>query len=215
MTSPPSLAVHLPERLEREEPLVQLHPAHAEWVLLALVRAAGIAVQRHRDAESQLAHLSTPFCVAVQRLETDRPGQIHRNELPIDTKRAPARPPCTAGRPLESVSDDTAAVGDVFARRSGMRLPARWLRAWLRAGKASGHRSVFGQRLPALADPLAARKGGLVSWPRGVPRGDESGSSICWLGMRRGCFVLRAGFAQQESGDRARAGDTLRPAQCV
>src|SRR5208283_1302473 len=53
------LAVHLPELLEREEPLVQLHPAYSERILLALVRTCNKAVQRHRDAESELAHINS------------------------------------------------------------------------------------------------------------------------------------------------------------
>ena len=50
------LAVHLPKRLEREEPLVQIHPAATERALLVLAWTGDVAVQRHRDAESQLAH---------------------------------------------------------------------------------------------------------------------------------------------------------------
>src|SRR5690242_14400373 len=58
-------AVHLSEFLERKEPLVQFHPAHAERVLLALVGATCVAVQRHRDAEPQLAHVHSLACLAL------------------------------------------------------------------------------------------------------------------------------------------------------
>ena len=38
-------AVQLPECLEREEPLMELHPALADRILLALVRPGDIAVE--------------------------------------------------------------------------------------------------------------------------------------------------------------------------
>jgi hypothetical protein len=53
------LSVGLAERLERDEPLVELHPNCSEWILLALVRPGDEAVERHRDAQPQLAHRSS------------------------------------------------------------------------------------------------------------------------------------------------------------
>src|SRR5262249_37922340 len=78
------LAVHLPERLEREDPLVQLHPADAERVLLVLIWAGDVAVQRHRDAESQLAHLRSircrsPAIKTAARRQTYRGGPPRRS----------------------------------------------------------------------------------------------------------------------------------------
>src|ERR1700722_15513637 len=49
------VAMHLPKGLEREKPRVQIHAATAKRVLLVLVRACDVAVQRHRDAYSQAA----------------------------------------------------------------------------------------------------------------------------------------------------------------
>jgi len=55
----PFLAVHLAKDLEREEPSVELHPADAERVLLALARAGDEPVQRHRDREGNACHLAS------------------------------------------------------------------------------------------------------------------------------------------------------------
>src|SRR2546430_13606769 len=54
----PGLAVRLAPEAKREDPLVQPHAAHAEWVIDALVRAGDETVERHRDPESQLRHSS-------------------------------------------------------------------------------------------------------------------------------------------------------------
>src|SRR5262249_17690935 len=52
------LAVALAERLERDQPVVQLLTADPERMLWRLVRAGDKAVDRHRDVQLQLAHRS-------------------------------------------------------------------------------------------------------------------------------------------------------------
>src|ERR687892_207537 len=49
-------AMLLAPRLELDDPLVEIFAAHAERVLLALVRAGDVSVQRNRDVEPELAH---------------------------------------------------------------------------------------------------------------------------------------------------------------
>ena len=73
--------MHVSELPERKEPLVQLHPAHAEWVLLALVRAADVAVEGHRDAESELGHLHSCLCRDALT-ETAGADRTHRTKVP-------------------------------------------------------------------------------------------------------------------------------------
>src|SRR5439155_10435398 len=50
------LALRLAPRIELEEPFVQAHPADADRVLLALVGAGDVAVQRDRDVEPDDTH---------------------------------------------------------------------------------------------------------------------------------------------------------------
>ena len=49
-------AVGLAPGLQGQGPLVELLPALAEGVLLALIRSGHVAVQRHRDLESHFRH---------------------------------------------------------------------------------------------------------------------------------------------------------------
>src|SRR5437773_12041402 len=53
------LAVALAERLERDQPIVELLTADPERMLWRLVRAGDEAVDRHRDVQLQLAHRSS------------------------------------------------------------------------------------------------------------------------------------------------------------
>src|SRR5438034_6742463 len=53
------LAVALAERLERDQPVVELLTADPERMLWRLVRAGDEAVDRHRDVQLQLAHRSS------------------------------------------------------------------------------------------------------------------------------------------------------------
>src|SRR5262249_41065762 len=55
---PAFLAVALAERLERDQPVVELLTADPERMLWRLVRAGDEAVDRHRDVQLQLAHRS-------------------------------------------------------------------------------------------------------------------------------------------------------------
>src|SRR6188768_2540549 len=56
---PAFLAMALAERLERDQPLVELLTAYAERLLRRLVPAGDKAVDRHRDVQLQLAHRSS------------------------------------------------------------------------------------------------------------------------------------------------------------
>src|SRR4051794_35211693 len=53
------LAVHLSERLERDQPAVELLTADPERMLRRLVGPGDEAVDRHRDVQLQLAHRSS------------------------------------------------------------------------------------------------------------------------------------------------------------
>jgi hypothetical protein len=53
-------AVRLTKSLQRNEPLVQLLPADAERVALALIRSGDKTVEGHRDDHLQLAHRAPP-----------------------------------------------------------------------------------------------------------------------------------------------------------
>jgi hypothetical protein len=53
------LPVALAERLERDEPVVELLTADPERMLWRLIRAGDEAVDRHRDVQLQLAHRSS------------------------------------------------------------------------------------------------------------------------------------------------------------
>jgi hypothetical protein len=53
---PAFLSMALAERLERHHPLVKLLPSDPEPVLLALVGTGDVAVERHRNAQLELAH---------------------------------------------------------------------------------------------------------------------------------------------------------------
>src|SRR3954452_13779340 len=55
------LAVALAERLERDQPAVELLTADAERMLRRLVGPGDEAVDRHRDVQLQLAHRFLPF----------------------------------------------------------------------------------------------------------------------------------------------------------
>src|SRR6185437_4459002 len=53
------LAVALAERLERDQPVVELLAADPERLLWRLVRTGDEAVDRHRDVQLQLVHRSS------------------------------------------------------------------------------------------------------------------------------------------------------------
>ena len=49
-------AVALAERLQRDQPGVELHAPDPEWILRRLVRAGDEPIDRHRDVQLQLGH---------------------------------------------------------------------------------------------------------------------------------------------------------------
>jgi hypothetical protein len=53
------LAMHLAKGPQRKQPLVELHPADSEGVLLALLGTGNEAVQRHHHFQLELAHRRT------------------------------------------------------------------------------------------------------------------------------------------------------------
>src|SRR3954452_11631024 len=59
------LAVALAERLERDQPAVELLTADPERMLWRLVRPGDEAGERHRDVQLQLAHRSSPSRMLV------------------------------------------------------------------------------------------------------------------------------------------------------
>src|SRR5256886_12604520 len=72
------LAVALAERLERDQPVVELLTADPERMLWRLVRAGDEAVDRHRDVQLQFAHRSSLCRHArrtVQRVRSHRASQ--------------------------------------------------------------------------------------------------------------------------------------------
>src|SRR5262249_54074057 len=92
------LAVALAERLERDQPVVQLLTADPERMLWRLVRAGDKAVDRHRDVQLQLAHRSP--CRHARRTPSASDVIGQASSL---TKRASTSAPtrsCSAGGPV-------------------------------------------------------------------------------------------------------------------
>src|SRR5262245_55459436 len=75
------LAVALAERLERDQPVVQLLTADPERTLWRLARAGDKAVDRHRDVQLQLAHRSS-LCRHARR--TAQRVRRHRSSQQLD-----------------------------------------------------------------------------------------------------------------------------------
>src|SRR5438034_4383441 len=75
------LAVALAERLERDQPVVELLTADPERMLWRLVRAGDEAVDRHRDVQLQLAHRSS-LCRHARR--TAQRVRSHRSSQELD-----------------------------------------------------------------------------------------------------------------------------------
>src|SRR5207245_7412532 len=75
------LAVTLAERLERDQPIVELLTADPERMLWRLVRAGDEAVDRHRDVQLQLAHRSS-LCRHARR--TAQRVRNHRSSQELD-----------------------------------------------------------------------------------------------------------------------------------
>src|SRR5581483_629351 len=76
----PLAAVPLVEGLEREHPLVQLLPADAQRVLLALVRPRDVAVQGRRDDGSDLSHVRA--LLFARNCPEDRPERADSSRSP-------------------------------------------------------------------------------------------------------------------------------------
>src|SRR6476469_468794 len=74
------LAVALAERLERDEPIVELLAADPERMLWRLARAGDEAVDRHRDVQLQLAHRSS-LCRHARRNAPSVRSHRARQEL--------------------------------------------------------------------------------------------------------------------------------------
>ena len=72
------LAMHLLESRELDRPAVQRLAADAERVLQTLVRPGDVAVERHGDTESQLAHLGL---VEESTMRRTGPAKIDAGEF--------------------------------------------------------------------------------------------------------------------------------------
>ena len=81
-------AVHRAPGRERNDPLVQAHAADPERVLHALAGTGNKAVERHRDLEAQLGHVSSSMSVRCSTMtETSsvpRDDLLGMPELPKD-----------------------------------------------------------------------------------------------------------------------------------
>src|SRR5256885_9025735 len=56
----PGLAVPAPPGPKGDDPLMESFAAEAEGLLQALVRSGSVAVERHRDTQTQLGHVRSP-----------------------------------------------------------------------------------------------------------------------------------------------------------
>src|SRR5205823_4874329 len=78
----PLLAVHLAPGGQRHDPVVEPLAAHAERVLVALVRAGDESIRRDRDVTPELAHRSSSELSGggsiVRQMLKYRSGEIDR-----------------------------------------------------------------------------------------------------------------------------------------
>src|SRR4029453_15129675 len=87
------LSLQLAEGPERKEPFVQLHAAETERVLRALLRAGGVAVERHHHVDPELARWIPPVQLPwwSSRISDTRPGSSSAAKCPVlgsETDRA-------------------------------------------------------------------------------------------------------------------------------